>query len=231
MLFIGLFFVELLVLFFVSKSLIRSLASLIYTITRSHKAVVYILAILFLPGTIIHELAHLLTAGVMFVHVGEIDLFPEVQEDGVRLGSVQIGLTDPFRRMIIGVAPVIVGICVLLGVLYFAQLRFSAETAWWQIALLLYTIFEVGNTMFSSKKDMEGVVGFVLTIMIVLALIIGGLMLFGFSPIQSTLNWIQMFNLNPVTNFFTMGAMYMVIPIVFDLMVILLAWPFVKRKY
>lgn len=136
MLYFLLFICELAVLFLLARRLVNSLARLIYKVTRSHGAVVNILAIFFLPGTIMHELAHLLFAGVMLVPVGEMSVIPEIQDIpvgrqgmGVRLGSVQIGRTDPFRRTIIGVAPVIFGMLLILVSIYLISGK--ADIAWW----------------------------------------------------------------------------------------------------
>lgn len=229
MLYIGVFIVEMIGLFFLAKKLVVSLAIIVYKLTGSHKSVVAFLAILFLPGTIVHELAHMITAGVMFVHVGEIDLVPEIQENGAKLGSVQIGQTDPVRRMIIGVAPVIVGLLTIAGVIYFAQLNFNDQTTWWEAAIFVYLIFEVGNTMFSSKKDMEGISAFLLAIIIVTSLLVGGLMMFGYTPLNTIYNFFISLNITFVESFFKLGSIYLLVPILLDLCVIALAYPFSKR--
>lgn len=109
------FVFELILLFILSRKLINSLAKLIYRFTKSHKVVVHSLAVIFLPGTIFHELAHLLFAGIMLVPVGEMNVVPEIEEGGVKLGSVEIGHTDPFRRAIIGVAPVLFGMLLIFS--------------------------------------------------------------------------------------------------------------------
>lgn len=97
MIFFILFAIEMILLFFLSKRLIKSLSLALFRITKSHSAVINTLAIIFLPGTIFHELSHLLTAGVLLVPVGEIKALPEIEKSGVKLGSVQIGKADPFR--------------------------------------------------------------------------------------------------------------------------------------
>src|SRR3989442_1579645 len=117
MLFLLFFLLELLSLFFFSKLLINALARLFYFFTHSHRATVSFLAALLLPGTIIHELSHIITAGVLMVHTGEMEFTPQIREDEVKLGSAQIGKTDPFRRALIGVAPVILGSAAILGLL------------------------------------------------------------------------------------------------------------------
>src|SRR5258708_24287652 len=102
--------------------------------------------ILVLPGTFFHEISHFLTALFLLVPVGNIELMPQRQGDSVKMGSVPIGKTDPIRRTLIGIAPVIFG----LGVL------FVTTPLTIPIWVHGFIAFEVGNTMFSSKKDLEG---------------------------------------------------------------------------
>lgn len=113
-----------------------------------------LISFLFLPGIIIHELSHFLVASLLFVPVGEIEFMPEIEEGGLKLGSVSIGQTDPIRRFLIGVAPVVAGLSIILGLLYFIEVNKIGGIG--ILALIFYILFAVGNTMFSSKKDMEG---------------------------------------------------------------------------
>lgn len=149
------FFLEIGMLFFLSRALTEILSSVLLRISRSQTTTIQLLSFLFLPGVIIHELSHLLVAGVLFVPVGEIEFFPKVTEGGVKLGSVAIGKTDPLRRAAVGLAPILVGIMLLLG---FASFYFSYayETFSLPTLLLFYGSFQIGNTMFSSAKDIEG---------------------------------------------------------------------------
>lgn len=227
MIFFILFLVEIILLFFLSKKLIKSLSLTLYRITNSHRAVVNILAIIFLPGTIIHELAHLLTAGIMLVPVGEISVLPEVEETGVKLGSVQIGKVDPFRLTIVGVAPVLLGMLSILGILYFAQN--AQHLLWWQIVLGLYLIFEISNTMFSSKKDIAGTIGFVVAVLVVTIALIG--ILYIFKPLLLQNMWISVVTLNwePITDFFKRSSLYLLVPLILDFLIILLTTPFRKH--
>ncbi len=225
------FVLEILLLFFLSKKLIKSLSLILYKITNSQKVVVSTLAIIFLPGTIVHELAHLLTAGVMLVHVGEISVIPEIEDPpaggSVKLGSVQIGKVDPFRLTIIGVAPVILGMLSILGILYFAQS--SSNLTWWQIVLGLYLIFEISNTMFSSKKDIQGTIGFVVGILVVFLIILTSL--YFLRPLFLENIWLSLNNLNwiPVVNFFKTGCLYLLVPLILDFLIILLTKPFLRQ--
>lgn len=129
-----------------------------------------LLALLFFPGVLIHELAHFLMASVLLVPTGEIEFIPQIMEDRVKLGSVQIGLTDPFRRALIGIAPVIVGASVLIGILYYfttSTFTFTTSMDYLKILGILYIVFEVSNTMFSSKRDIEGTLELLISIIVI----------------------------------------------------------------
>lgn len=215
MLYFLIFFSELILLFFLSKKLVNCLARIIYRFTRSHKVVVHALAVIFLPGTIIHELAHLLFAGVMLVRVGELNVIPEIEGESVKLGSVQIGHTDPFRRTIIGVAPVLLGMILIFALFVLVKIGVSP---WWQILLGLYFIFQIGNTMFSSKKDIEGSLLFII-LTLALAVIVFVAVYFLAPSLLTELNKI---NFDFAVPFFKQAAIYLIIPLSLDLLIILL---------
>lgn len=227
MIFFAAFILEIILLFFLSKRLIRALSISLFRITRNHTAVIHTLAIIFLPGTIIHELAHLLVAGIMLVPVGEISVLPEIEGDGVKLGSVQIGKVDPFRLTVIGVAPVLVGMSAILGILYFAQI--SSHSVWWQIVLGLYLIFEISNTMFSSKKDIIGTIGFVVAVLVLFIAILAVLYFWRPLILQNIWIYLNSQNLEPISKFFKLSSLYLLVPLVLDFLIILLASPFTKK--
>jgi hypothetical protein len=127
------------------------------SVTKSHHLTIHILSVLFLPGVVIHELSHMLMASMLFVRVGEVEFLPQTHGNSVKLGSVQVAKTDPFRRFLIGAAPLIGGLLIIF-LLYIYLLADFSHPFSWQTAVFLYALFEIGNTMFSSKKDMEGAV-------------------------------------------------------------------------
>lgn len=228
MLYFLLFIAEIIMLLFLSKRLIHSLAEIIYRFTKSHRAVVSILAIIFLPGTIFHELAHLLFAGVMLVPVGEMNVIPEAEGEGIKLGSVQIGQTDPLRRVIIGLAPVLFGLFFILAALYLV--RSADHFIWWQVLLVLYLVFEIGNTMFSSKRDLEGLIGFGIAIALVTILVV--VVLYFLIPgfLQKILLWLSHLNLEAIVAFFKITGIYLIVPVVLDLLIILATKPLTSRN-
>ena len=144
--------IELIILYFLSRRLTQNLYIAVFLLTKSRAVAISFLSILFFPGTVIHELAHLFTAEVLGVRTGGLTLVPEgIEQKEVRTGSVSISQSDPIRRAIIGIAPVFVGLGALGVIFYFLpQLTFPL------ILPLYYLLFAVSNTMFSSAEDLEG---------------------------------------------------------------------------
>lgn len=158
------------VLFLLSKVLSRQLGLLIFRLTGREDWAVGIMAFLFLPGTVVHEFAHAAVAHALGVYVGEISLMPKVEHKAVKLGSVQIESTDPFRRFFIGVAPVVVGLALMFLALAIYQ-RFAEGFPLWAVLLVYYVIFEVGNGMFSSRRDMEGALELAVSLVLVFGIL------------------------------------------------------------
>jgi len=175
------------------------------------------LSILFLPGTIVHELSHLLVAGLMMVPVGEINLVPEVDGQIVKLGSVQIGQTDPFRRILIGVAPLILGLSVLIGLIYFNKDSLLHFSPLWLSILIIYLLFQITNTMFSSKKDLEGALVFTGVILTVLIIIFAALYFTGRMPDFSFINSLDF---ESIINFLITVDKFILVPLVIDLAIL-----------
>jgi hypothetical protein len=174
MIYLLIFIAELLILFLFSKALSQRLSMLFFRLSKSLKVTVNLLAFLFLPGTFLHEIAHYLMAMALFVKVGKMELIPKIEGEGkVKMGSVQIEKVDLIRSLIVGVAPLILGVAILLVSLYL------------NISSLIkgYIVFEIGNTMFSSRRDVEGGIKLV----IALGLIILAAYLFGFRVSAETL--------------------------------------------
>lgn len=215
----GLFLAELLLLFLLSRSLTSALAKFFYTLTGSRGLTINILAVIFLPGTILHELAHIFVAGMMFVPVGRIEILPVIDGGEVRLGSAEIGQTDMLRRTVIGMAPIIVGLLVMVGTLWLSYGNLSKETPVWQVLLVLYVIFQVGNSMFSSKKDMEGAVALLVALLVILTAAITVTYLTGLWPFFAGLKFPQ----PPLKGFLEKADLLLLIPLGVDVVFLGLA--------
>lgn len=221
MLFFVLFIAEIVLLFIFARALTNNLARLLFKISHSRGFTFNTLAIIFLPGTIIHEISHMLIAGIMLVPSGDISIFPEIEGDEVRFGSVKIAQTDPIRRFIIGVAPVLFGLFLILAVLFLGGQFLNQQTPWWQIALVVLLVFEIANTMFSSKKDMEGALVFFGIIFIILSAVFGTL--YFSNSLTSFLIWVSTINLPGFVEFFRKSSLLLLIPLGVNLVLITIA--------
>lgn len=201
-----LFFIELFTLFFFSRVLTRELSFLLFRILKQKKRSVQLLAFFFLPGTTIHELAHYTMAKLLFVYAGKIHLLPEIEGNYVKLGTVEIGKTDPIRRFFIGVAPFIVGVSLMIGIIYFGMHHSVTTNKWLLLLGINYSIFEIGNTMYSSKRDMKGAIEVTIAILIItLTLYIAGIRI-SFTPSFLTF----------ITNFFRQATIFLLLPLLLD---------------
>jgi len=160
---------ELVTLSILARWMFVEISRMLQRVVRSRRVVIYLLSLVFLPGTMLHEFAHLITAVILGVRTGKFSVWPALDTgESIKMGSVQIAKSDPVRRAIIGAAPFLIGVSVMLILLWWLTGR--GLNYWWEYALTGVVLFEIGNTMFSSRRDMEG------TMELLLALgIIGGL--------------------------------------------------------
>lgn len=145
------------VLSLLRSRLVYELSGTSLLIFGSTKPGIIFYTIIFLPGTIIHELSHWIVAELLQVRTGAITIFPDFdnlgQTENHQLGSVATAKSDPFRGFLIGAAPFISGL-VILGVLgRLLSIGWNGDYLWWQIALIIYGIMVIGNSMMISESD------------------------------------------------------------------------------
>lgn len=222
MVFAATFFTELFILFLLSKFVTSKLSQLFYRVTRSQTITINLLAFLFFPGTALHELAHFLMAALLFVPVGHMEFWPKIEGNTVKLGSVAVGQTDIFRRFLIGTAPFLFGTTLLIGMLLYAASNNLFNNTLF-ILLLGYASFEIGNTMFSSKKDMEGALE-----------LLGGLLFIGivlyFLGVRLPVLNLESFFANPIVlQVFQQGSLFLLIPLGIDILLLIFLKIFLRR--
>ncbi|KKW02867.1 MAG: putative membrane protein [Candidatus Beckwithbacteria bacterium GW2011_GWC2_49_11] len=161
------FILTAILLYLSSRALIGHLIKLLMRLTHSQEATVNLLFFFLLPGVFLHEFSHILSAELLRVPTGELSLKPQLREGELRLGSAQIAATDPIRLTLIGTAPFVVGLIVLyllirvglnlnLAENLLSQLQtLSAFLPFYRLALTLYLVFAIANTMFSSPSDLQ----------------------------------------------------------------------------
>lgn len=142
------------VIFLLVNANLALLSRMLFRLFKSGKKVVVWLSLLFLPGTFLHEIGHLIFAEFLFVRTDDLNIIPELKADGsVKLGGLKIERTDRLRRTIIGLAPILFGL-ILIWVATFYLKRGGANK--YYSLLYVYLLFQITHTMFASKKDLEG---------------------------------------------------------------------------
>jgi hypothetical protein len=174
----GVIFLILMVIFWLRRLIQSQLIGLVLLLGGTQRQAVLVYSLLFLPGVIVHELTHLLTAAMMGVRTGDISIIPNVRSDNekrIALGFVRIEKTDFFRESVIGISPLLVGLFIL-GVLI--NLIGHSETINWQLVLMLYGVLTITNTMFVSREDSRAFlpIGICFSVVVILFYWIGWLL-------------------------------------------------------
>lgn len=163
-----LFVTQLILLYFISRISIRELFQVLRIFFSSDRIVFIFVSLIFLPGTIIHELAHFLAAISLMLRVHEVHVFPQWEKNYIKLGRVVYEKKDVIRSIFVGIAPVIVG---LLFFWWFSAINvLSAEDIRIRI-IMVYAIFVISTSMFSSKQDLIDIIYIIPFFLIVGAMI------------------------------------------------------------
>ena len=120
--------------------------------------------LLLFPGIVLHELAHVLVALMLRVRVLQVDLFRLRRNGDPRQGEVVVVRADPLRMSLIGAAPLLLGIPVVLTLLRIVDvpalgLSMASLDALRPIVrdplrlLGLYALWAIANAMFPSAAD------------------------------------------------------------------------------
>ena len=158
---IGIGLIGLGLLYLTRRKLTADLARLIGRFGGGQKAFVWLWSVIFLPGTIIHEMSHLFAAAITGTKIGKVEIFPELprggigaefdqQKKSVHLGYVQTQELGLFRGFLVGTAPLIVGLGILVWLAPLIDLRFTIYDL-----LKLYLFFTIANSLFPSWVDIK----------------------------------------------------------------------------
>ena len=155
---------------------------------------ILLFSIVFLPGVLLHEISHYLTAKLLRVPTGRFSVLPRPLPEGkLQLGYVETYKTDVFRDALIGFAPLVTGITVIALISYFqfeiipstdsikiasmniimdTFFRVYSQSDFW---LWFYFIFVISSTMYPSASDRRSWLSmFVLLFVILLFFILLG---------------------------------------------------------
>jgi len=154
---------SLLLLFFSKRWLTIEISHLVHRFGGGHRAIIVIWSIIFLPGTVIHELSHFFFAILTGARTGKIEIFPEHLEDewedensgqSVALGYVQTQRLNPLQGFLVGTAPFIVGLILLIWLASLLQTSYdSGQTVY--LCFQGYLFFTIANSFFPSWSDIK----------------------------------------------------------------------------
>ncbi|KAA0259756.1 MAG: hypothetical protein EDM79_19270 [Chloroflexi bacterium] len=172
--FVGLiiFALNLLPLVYLQRFLHREIQLIFFMLTRNKPLTIALFSLLFLPGVLLHEASHYLTAKLLGVQTGRFTVVPQaVESRGLVLGSVEIENTDILRDSLIGLAPILSG---TLFIAYAALVQLQLDALWhvlkngqWNLFFMglrllptvpdfylwFYLTFAVSSTMLPSESD------------------------------------------------------------------------------
>ncbi|MBV6393584.1 MAG: hypothetical protein KPEEDBHJ_02826 [Anaerolineales bacterium] len=119
------FALNLLPLVYLQRLLHREIQIIFFLLTRSKPLTIALFSLLFLPGVLLHEASHYLTAKLLGVRTGRFTVIPQAVDRGLILGSVEVERTDILRDSLIGLAPIVAG-TLFIAYVAVAQLRLDA---------------------------------------------------------------------------------------------------------
>ncbi len=164
LLLLAFFIAQVLALYFLSRQTINNLFYFLKSLFKKEGLAYSLIAVLFLPGTILHESAHLMTALLLALGVKEVNIFPRWKNGQIELGSAVIYKKDSLRNILVGIAPM------FFALFFFWLLSnfkiFPSLNLYFNI-FLLYLIFTVSSTMFSSQKDLQDLIFAVPSVIII----------------------------------------------------------------
>jgi len=198
----ALLIIEIVILFRTSRALQGSIFNFLSNLFKP-KLGLWLFSFLFFWGTYFHEISHLVIAKLLGARAELSSLRPKRIGNEIIMGSVSLTQTGIFRRFLIGIAPFVLGLSCLIGIIYL--LHIHPFEFWWHWVLWGYLVFLLGNTMFLSREDMKGAWVFLIPI---ISIACGLLFYFGLPVV--------------IISFIKEAAFFIVIPIVFNLLGILI---------
>jgi hypothetical protein len=200
------------VLSFLSRIQTNELFKVLLFLFKNKKIANWLLVIIYLPGTFLHEVAHAVSATFLLLHVKEFSLWPKVYKDGIRLGYVSYIKKDFFRGILVGISPVFLGMGIFLLLAYF-QIFSNGLTV---ISIIgACALFIVSTTMFSSKQDMKDLI-FIVPVIMMLTFIY-----YLFPDYQDSVNSFFLVALDIIAPYMYDIFWYTIISIVLQLIVIM----------
>ncbi len=149
-----------LIFLYLTKSwLTKKISRLVHQVGGDRNITIWFWSVFFLPGTVIHEISHFLVAAGTGARTGKIEIMPEfIEEDedggGVALGSVQTQKLNPIQGFLVGVAPFVTGLILLMWLSKLIPNSFQTQN-YYLLAGQVYLFFVIANSFFPSWSDIR----------------------------------------------------------------------------
>lgn len=168
MFYLFIFLSQILLIYFLTRKLTNELYNLLLIFIKKENTIFKIISLIYLPGTVLHEMSHFIMATILLLKVKRVNFFPEFSPGRIKLGSVSYERKDFIRGFIVGIAPLFGAIFFF----YFIKLArpFPSDSMYLDL-IILYLIFAVSSTMFSSKQDLADFIYIIPTLIIAAILI------------------------------------------------------------
>ena len=118
---------------------------------------IFLLSFLYEPGTIVHEMSHYFIALILNMHPFEVNIFPVIEKNKIKLGHVlyQKNKGEFIRPILVGIAPIFGALTLLILIIYF---KLFPGTQLWQTVVFGYLILAITANMFSSSQDLVDII-------------------------------------------------------------------------
>jgi len=153
-----------------NRAIVIQITRLVHKIGGGKRAFIWLWSVIFLPGTIIHEMSHFLAAAATGAKTGKVEVLPEILEKnwesetsskGAVLGYVQVQKLDPIRGFLVGMAPFFVGLSILIWLASLLGNSYSNQS-WPLFIFEIYIFFTLANSFFPSWTDIKQVLPLVI---------------------------------------------------------------------
>ena len=161
------FLLQIIAIYIISRLILKELFLFLRKFFETDFPVFILVSFIFLPGTIIHETAHFITALFLILPVKSMSVFPKWDNNEIKLGEVLFVKKDFLRAILVGIAPIFFGIGILFSLFYFHI--YPANNIGLNI-LYSYLIFSISANMFSSKQDLKDSILIIPVVLLVMVL-------------------------------------------------------------
>lgn len=169
------FVVSAFLLAWLSRQIGLSVQMLAARFTGMADAAMLAVFLVFLPGVIVHEGAHWLTARMLGLRTGKFRVWPKRQRQTIGLGSVSVESSGAVIDSVVGLAPLMAGSALIAviahSILGGSRVSYALLAGEWRAsvaafvaalrhsdaALWAYLLFAIANAMMPSASDREPV--------------------------------------------------------------------------